>query len=42
MRKGNGRRRRNFNARSSVRPSLDFGKRAHRKGRMYFTGGYRA
>ena len=42
MRKGNSRRRRNYNARSSVKPSMDFGKSAHRKGRIYFTGGYRA
>ena len=42
MRKGKGRRRKNFNAKSSVSPGVDRGKSAHRKGRIYFTGGYRA
>ena len=42
MRKGKSRRRTNWNGRSSNKPSMDFGRSAHRKGRLYFVGGYRA
>ena len=42
MRKGSSRRRKNRNAGSSISPSKDFGRSAHRRGRIYFTGGYRA
>ena len=42
MRRSRGRKRTNFNARSSLKPSSDFGRSAHRRGRIYFTGGYRA
>ena len=42
MRKSKSRKRKNRNAMSSVKPSVDFGKSCHRRGRIYFTGGYRA
>ena len=42
MRKANSRKRKNRNARSSLKPSMDFGRSCHRRGRIYFTGGYRA
>ncbi len=41
-RRSKSKRRSNFNGRSSNKPSMDFGRSAHRKGRLYFTGGYRA
>ena len=42
MRRSRSRKRNNWNARSSIKPSSDFGRSAHRRGRIYFTGGYRA
>ena len=42
MRKSSSRKRKNRNARSSIKPSVDFGRSCHRRGRIYFTGGYRA
>ena len=39
MRRANSRKRKNRNARSSVKPSVDFGRSCHRRGRIYFTGG---
>ncbi len=42
MRKAKSRRRTNYLGRSSNKPSMDFGRSAHRKGRLYFVGGYRA
>ena len=42
MRKSASRKRKNRNAKSSIKPSVDFGRSSHRRGRLYFTGGYRA